>query len=210
MIDVYGASINAALKAGNKVLHQAALAGNVEVVKTLLSYDHCDVNVEGQWGRTALHAACQNGHVACIHELMTGGAQVNVNDCYKITPLHVAAAHNHPNVVTTLVDVYKASINAANMHGCTALHDAAHQGSTEVARVLVSNPQCDVTIRTSDGKTAEDIARDEGHFDDIVRLINAANCPSSDVELIYCRDEYVERLGRLCDLQYTKASTDKS
>ena len=163
------------------VLHWAALEGHVEVVKTLLSFDHCDVNAKGQWGRTALHCACSNGHVACIHELMVGGAETEARDSEReLTPLHVAAWFNHPDSVKTLVDVYGASINATDKKGSdilhkyliTPLHVAAFQGYTELARVLTSYPQCDVTIRDGDGNTAAEDARRRGH-EDIVALIEA-------------------------------------
>ena len=103
------------------------------------------------------------------HELMAGGAHIEARDsALEATPLHLAADFNHPDSVKTLVDVYKASINAGNKNGRTALHYAAYRGNTDVVRALVS--QCDVTIRDSYGDTAADDARSRGH-EDIVALL---------------------------------------
>ena len=173
LVDVYKATVNDNYKNGYCALQVAAGKGNVEVVKTLLSFDHCDVNAKGRYGRTALHDACNHGQVACIHELMAGGAQIEAreSEC-EGTPLHVAAWFNHTDSVKTLVDVYKASINATDKNGCTALHTAASRGNIDVVRVLVSNPQCDVTARNSDGHAAAHEARREG-YEDIVALLEA-------------------------------------
>ena len=144
--------------------HLAVSKGNVDMVSTLLSFDHCDVNRKGQLDRTALHVACEFGHVACIHELMACGAQIEAKDsCDKATPLHLAADFNHPDVVKILVDEYGASINVTDDDGLTALHRAALSGNPGVVRVLASNPQCDVMIRDSDGDTAADVARRRRH-----------------------------------------------
>ena len=181
LVGVYKASINVTDKNGDSALQRAALEGYVEVVKSLLSFDHCDINAKGQLDRTALHGACIDGNVACIHELMAGGAEIEARDSEReATPLHMAADFNHPDSVKTLVEVYKASINAADSHGNhilhkyfnTALHFAAFRGHTEIARVLTSYPQCDITIRDSDGNTAAEDARGRGHKD-IVALIEA-------------------------------------
>ena len=84
----------------------AALGGHVEVVKTLLSFDDCDVNAKSRWDGTALHAACIKGHVCCIHELLAGGAQIEARESLlEATPLHLAAYCNHPDSVKTLVDI---------------------------------------------------------------------------------------------------------
>ena len=77
------------------------------MVKTLLFFADCDVNAKGLWGRTALHYACQNNHVACIHELIAGGAEIESRSSDRATPLHLAADFNRSDSVKTLVDVYK-------------------------------------------------------------------------------------------------------
>ena len=163
--------MNAADNSNEPPLHHAALRGKGDVVKTLLDQG-ADVNAGGRFCRTALHAACQKGHVSCIHKLIAVGAQIEAKDSAReATPLILAAQCNHPDSVKILVDVYKASINVTDKFGRTALHHAAFNGSTDVVRVLVSNPQCDFTIRSRRGDTAAEVARTVGHSE-IAALID--------------------------------------
>ena len=54
------------------------------------------------------------------------------------TPLHLAAAHGHLDIVRVLLK-NKADINFVNEHGNTALHYACFWGYTGIAEELVSH-----------------------------------------------------------------------
>ena len=62
LLDKYSASINATNNFGRTALHDATLAGNLEVVKLLTSYSQCDVNAKDKTGETAAYWARQKGH----------------------------------------------------------------------------------------------------------------------------------------------------
>ena len=144
-------------------LNRAAAGGNDTVISVLIQHG-AEVNERGGLGRTALHDACNKGHVACIHELMRHGADVEAKDgALEATPLQLAASFNHPACVKVLLDKYSAPINATNKFGNTALPSAAFTGNLEVVKLLTSYSQCDVNIKNNAGKTAADRARDEGH-----------------------------------------------
>ena len=99
------------------------------------------------------------GHAACIHELIAGGAEIDARDSQtEATPLHQAADCNHPDSVKTLVDVYKASVNAADKRGLSALHRAALTGNANVVETLLGFFQCDVNAVSCEGATALHIA----------------------------------------------------
>ena len=173
LVSDYNATINVTNIYGLTALHQAAALGNVAVVTTLLSFKHCDVNARSSSaGWTALHHACNNGHVSCINELMAAGCDVAATTDDNDTLLHLSAQSNHTACVATLVEVYVAPINAVNSHGKTALYTAASQGNTDVVRLLTSYEDCDVNIRDHDGRTAADDARRNGHHA-IVALLEA-------------------------------------
>ena len=61
---------------GNTHLMRAALAGEIEIVKTLLR-DGADVNARNHEGRTALMFAIINFHTATVNVLLRFGADVN-------------------------------------------------------------------------------------------------------------------------------------
>ena len=181
-------------------LHRAALHGNDTAISVLIQHG-AEVNERGDVGRTALHLACSEGKVACIHELMRLGADVEARDSEKeSTPIHLAASFNHPDCVMVLLDKYSASINAVNKFGNTALHRAALKGNLEVVKLLTSYSQCDVNAKDNDGETATDLARDEHHNDIVDYLTSQSSFASvtsslaasniTDDMKVYCKYVY--------------------
>jgi ankyrin repeat protein len=54
----------------------AAMLGRVDIVKALIDAG-ADIQKQGQFGYTALHAAAQNGHLDVVQALVKYGASVN-------------------------------------------------------------------------------------------------------------------------------------
>lgn len=54
-------------------------------------------------GRTALHAAANNGHKKLVSHLLSRGADPNIQDSAGNTALHLAAASGHNETVAALV-----------------------------------------------------------------------------------------------------------
>ena len=68
--------------------------------------------------------------------LLTRGARVHTTNMGDDTPLHLACAHGHREVVQTLIR-HKADINFVNEHGNTPLHYACFWGYTDIAEDLI-------------------------------------------------------------------------
>ena len=152
-------------------LHWAAFGCNSDVIRMLLDHG-ADVDARGLMGMTALHAACNRGDVACIHELMARGAQIEARDSEtEATPLTMAANCNHSEIVKTLIGVYNASINASNKDGNSALHEAVLNGNVEVVKTLLLFDHCDVNAKGQLGRTALHNACQNGHVACIHELI---------------------------------------
>ncbi len=69
------------------------------------------INVKDARGRSALHAAAAAGFEACVVLLIQASASVDSEDSDKSTPLAVASACGHKNVVIELI---KAGIDVAS------------------------------------------------------------------------------------------------
>ena len=63
-------------------------------------------------------------------------------------PLHYAAKHGYPKVVTYLIYNKTADVNVKNKYGTTPLHLASKRGSGEILKFLIKNG-ADVNARDS-------------------------------------------------------------
>jgi ATP-dependent Clp protease ATP-binding subunit ClpA len=116
-----------------------------------------DVNEANDYGWTALHFACAEGHTDALRLLVDRGAVVNVKDVNGWSPLHVAAAAGHELCVRGLLA--NGAVNTRSSVGDTALHFAAAAGSAECVRELImGGTVADVDARNVFGQTPKDVA----------------------------------------------------
>lgn len=93
---------------GETQLHQACIAGNVELVQRLLDQGHV-VNVRDHAGWIPLHEACNHGFRNIVEILLDRGALAVINDkggtsCDGITPLYDACSNGFLDVVELLLE----------------------------------------------------------------------------------------------------------
>ena len=177
--------IKARTNANHMPLHRAVFTGNDTLISVLIQRG-AKVNEQGQYGRSALHYACSKGHVACVHELMRHGADVDARDKDEATPLRLAAYFNQPESIKVLLDKYDASINATGKFGNTALHCAACSGNLELVRLLTSYSQCDITATNNQGEKAADLAKEKGHMDIVDYLTSQPSFATVTSSLAAC------------------------
>jgi ankyrin repeat protein len=84
-----------ALSAWCAEIHDAALKGDLSLVKELLAKDPSLINAKGHNEKAPLHWAAQGGHIAVAKYLLAKGAAVNELNIQKETPLVYAAEGGH-------------------------------------------------------------------------------------------------------------------
>ncbi|XP_008196852.1 integrin-linked protein kinase isoform X2 [Tribolium castaneum] len=89
--------------------------------------------------------------------LLLRGARVNATNRGDDTPLHLAAAHGHREIVLMLLR-QRADVNFTNEHGNTPLHYACFWGYREIAEDLVHH-DAKVSLANKYGDTPLDKAR---------------------------------------------------
>jgi serine/threonine-protein kinase len=104
----------------------------------------------------ALHAAVANGKIDVVKSLLANGANVNETDPTGSTPLMLAAEGNAhlPNnlpMVEALIDA-RASLEARDSQGRTALHRATAEGKIDAVRLLADSGAI-VNKKAKDGAT---------------------------------------------------------
>jgi len=161
-------------------LHVAAEKGDVATVEKLLGQDSGNlvnlvVNVDGD---VPLHFAAKGGCVRAVELLLerrllldedaeVTPLHLDPRNSKKVTPLHLAAAEGHVDVVRFLLKK-GAAVYAADNSGKTALHFAAEGGHVGVAGLLLES----AAVHTADnsGNTALHFAA-KGGFVPVVELL---------------------------------------
>ncbi|KAJ1564550.1 hypothetical protein HK096_007450, partial [Nowakowskiella sp. JEL0078] len=132
-----GADIDATWKCGCTSLIHLATEGRLEAVKFLLA-NGADVNFkEPKRFMSALHYAASKGFLEVVRWLVQNCADPEASTLDGITPLHMAAASNHVDVVQYLgrIGVQIEKFSFSNRYA--ALHSAARKGSVEAILALL-------------------------------------------------------------------------
>ncbi|CAH2222887.1 rabankyrin-5 isoform X1 [Pelobates cultripes] len=116
---------------GNCLLQRAAGAGS-EAAALFLATHGAKVNHKNKWGESPLHTACREGLSNLTAELLQQGANPNIqtqepvpspkgsvannpsSSVYLQTPLHMAIAYSHPDVVSVILEQKANALHATN------------------------------------------------------------------------------------------------
>ncbi|KAH8075145.1 hypothetical protein JL721_1140 [Aureococcus anophagefferens] len=129
-------------------------------------------NTEPANGATPLHAAAENGHAAAAR--LDAGAAVDAGfSMVGVSPLHLAAQYDRPDVAALLLDRGAAvDARSLNADGASALY-AAGAGFRKVADVLLARgADADAGQRRS-GASPLLVAAGAGHLAIVTRLLAA-------------------------------------
>ena len=147
---------------GDTCLALAAGGGHTETVRTLLCMPEVDVNHSCDRDYTALLCAVVKKHSVVVQVLIDAGADIEVKDIRRRSPLHTACEKGELTIVKMLVEA-GADVRVVDDKGNTCLIAAAAHGHTETVRYLVNLPKVDVNHRNMSRLTALDRARQKQH-----------------------------------------------
>jgi hypothetical protein len=145
----------------NRSIHCAAMRGNIEDIKVMLTKNPELINKKNKSGDTPLHYAALGGYKEVVELLCACGADVTAQDKFGHTPLHCAARGGHKEVVEFLC-ACGAYVTAQDKFGHTPLHCAARRGHKEVVEFLCACG-ADVNTRNKFGKTPLYYATENDH-----------------------------------------------
>ncbi len=135
-----------------QTLHQAAAAGDIEQVQTLLAQG-ADLNGKDKNGSTPLHEAAGNGWVDVVRLLLEKGANVKAIDASGRTPLHRASRWGSRLICEWFL-TKGADVNATDSLRNTPLHAslAGNQVNRHLVEFLLAEG-ADVNARNEQGET---------------------------------------------------------
>lgn len=130
-------AVNAKNSFGQSPLYYAISNGGLETVELLVEFGS-EVNTKDNHDRTPLHIACYYGNIEIAKHLLNNGAHIEVVDNMGLsTPLLNAIKEGHTQLAEILIREYKANCNARDDWGRTALHYAANEGFTKIAKLAL-------------------------------------------------------------------------
>ena len=136
-------------------------------------------------GATALHAACENGHLGVVKVLATNGVDVNTRGMQGVTPLYSSISYNHPEITEYLVRRAKADVNRRmKRDGDTAMMIAIKfaRGTSAHIPILLRAKGLDLEVRNKAGQTALMVAAGMGRHDVVSQLLFAGADASATVQ----------------------------
>jgi ankyrin repeat protein len=135
-------------------IYDAAVFGDMEVVKEIVSQHPEAVNERDEHGFTPLHGLAEEEHVDIAEFLVTHEADVNAANDEGITPLHLAG---WPEMATLLLR-NGAKLEAQSNLGATPLLVLAAEPEREDVIAVLLEAGASVNAIQNNGRTALDIA----------------------------------------------------
>ena len=146
---------------GKSLLRVAADKGHVDIVRLLLLRG-ADPNEQiGDRRNSHLHYATNTENYGFVYSLLERGADPNISNSAKATPLHLACRHPGNYLVKRLLEA-KSDPNARDVGGNTPLQLAVEKSNLAVCKLLVSYG-ADVNSQNDKGITPYYIASKNGN-----------------------------------------------
>lgn len=104
LLEKHKAQVSSEDSLGAQALHRAAVTGQDEAIRFLVSELGVDVDVRATSAcSSALHYAAKEGHVSTVQTLLSLGADLNAKDGRDRSALHLACAGQHAACVAFLL-----------------------------------------------------------------------------------------------------------
>ncbi len=119
--------------------------GQLDAVRQAIAHDTDLATMNDELGRSPLHLAVINGHMAIVNVLINAGADVNSVDSLKgWTPMHYAAFYRFPDIFLFLLS-RRGDFLIADRSGNLPMHIAAATGCPKIVKHLLlhaASPDC--------------------------------------------------------------------
>ena len=154
-------------------LQLAVESRNINIFKRVIAHQAIKVNLAyTAYGDTPLYLACQYKQPDMVKRLMSH-PDIDVNQpCTNngYTPLCASIAQADYSTFRLLIQDPRIDINKTDKTGYAAIHLVAKDGHLRMLDMLLTRGEIKINLKTTSGKTATDLARENEHFDIVERL----------------------------------------
>ena len=166
--------------AGETPLFVACKYDHLVIVKVLLSWRECDLNIPDKQGNTPLHTSCKHRLPSVVKLLVADQRcqSVNTQNTDGETPLHIASKNfiGGTFAVKTLVGRKECELNIPDGKGNTPLHGACMYGRYSTVQILTADQRCQLNAQNEEGETALHIASVQGYLETVKVLVRSDEC----------------------------------
>lgn len=171
-------------------LAEAALQGHDKIVDLLVE-EGCSLECTDAEGNTALHHACQKGHLTIAKSILvsslikvplTHSALINASGPEGKSALHLALEGPYQNIVMLLIQ-HKANVNARDASFQTPLHLAARKGNLAMCSYLL-NEGAQLDAREAQSKTPLQLACEAGHYQLVQMMLDQSQLNATNITFL--------------------------
>ena len=136
-------------------IHAACQKGSLDVIKVILDFRPEELYKKMENENAPVHHACRNVNAIEIlnYLIKVKGADVNANDGYFRTPLHLACMHEDFELVKYFIGIQGVDVNAKDMSSNTPLHFACSECNFEIVKYLVEVGNALINVKNYDNET---------------------------------------------------------
>ncbi len=164
---------------GKRPIHLASFNGHAEIVNYLITQANVNAHTKDLEGFTPLYLAAHTGSDNVI-KILVEIAKVDINSKngkgFDSIPLAIASRNGYPSTVRYLLaHGARTDIDYLNLEEISSLYVAAHEGHTNVVKILIEIGRANVEVaNTEKGWTALHVAAHRGYLDIVKYLIEQA------------------------------------
>ncbi|XP_060036944.1 ankyrin repeat and SOCS box protein 2 isoform X1 [Erinaceus europaeus] len=191
-----GKNLSEPNKDGWLPLHEAAYYGQLGCLQTLQRAYPASLDQRTLQEETALYLATCRGHLDCLVSLLQAGAEPDIANKARETPLYKACEFRNVEAVRLLVQ-YHADTNHRCNRGWTALHESVSRNDLEAMDILVAGG-AKVEAKNAYGITPLFVAAQSGQLEALRFLakqgadINTQASDSASALYEACKNEHEE------------------
>jgi uncharacterized protein len=157
---------------GDLRLVDAVQRQDKKTAQLLIQQHAVDVNERQADGSTALAWAAHWGDLETAAMLIRAGADVNLANDLKVTPLMLASVNGNAAMASKIFEAPAADANLSRANGETALMMASRAGTAAIVKLLLAHG-ANPNAKTAAGDTALMFAAAERHADVVQELVTA-------------------------------------